>query len=131
MLKALKTPELEVMGTGKGTVNVNPKRLNVEVYAPFVEFAIMELEQARCYASQMVKETAQTQEQYDGMCDCYTEELGRSVRQTAVPQLSAIAEEPQGVTDPVNDIMNSYNHMRERHQILKACVDRYDPRKQH
>ena len=45
MLKALKTPELELMGTGKGPVAVNPRRLAVEVYAPCVEFGIVDLEE--------------------------------------------------------------------------------------
>lgn len=122
MLKALKTPELELMGTGKGPVAVNPTRLAVEVYAPCVEFGIVDLEEDNCYESYNVKLVGDTQEKYDGICDCFTRGVGQLVRETAVPQLAAIAAQPQGVKDPFYDIMRSSSYVGERNALLKSCI---------
>ena len=128
MLKALKTPELELMGTGKGTVAVNPKRLAIEVYAPCVEFGIVDIEQNACYEEFNVKLVADTQEKYDGICDCFAQGIGKMVRETAVPQMAAIAEQPQGVLDPFYDIMRTGFYRRERSMLLEQCVQTfYDP----
>lgn len=125
MLKALKTPELELMGTGKGPVAVNPKRLAVEVYAPCVEFGIVDLEEDTCYDDYRVKEASGSQEEYEAICDCFTRGIGQVVRETAMPQLAAIAEQPQGVQDPYYDIMRSSNYIRERNRLLEQCIQSY------
>lgn len=128
MLKALKTPELELMGTGKGPVAVNPKRLAVEVYAPCVEFGIVDMERDACYDEDNVKLVADTQEKYDGICDCFARGIGQLMRETAVPQMAALAEQPQGVQDPFYDIMRSSSYRRERSLLLEQCVQAfYDP----
>ena len=122
MLKALKLPELQLMGTGKGPVAVNPTRLAVEVYAPCIEFGIVDMEEQACYDDENVKLVSDTQEKYDGICDCFTRGIGQMVRETAVPQMAAIAAEPQGVKDPIYDVMRSAEYRLERNTILEKCI---------
>jgi hypothetical protein len=125
MVKALKMPELELMGTGKGSMNVNPIRLNVDVYAPCVEFAITEIETNNCYSDRAVTSRAKNQTQFESVCDCIGDNIATVVRETAVPQIAAIQSEPQGVTDPVQSIRRSYAFAQERLRIRQECINEY------
>ena len=125
MVKALKMPELELMGTGEGNMNVNPTRLNVDVYAPCVEFAITEIETNNCYTDRAVTSRAKNQTQFESVCDCVGDNIAALVRETAVPQMAALQSEPPGVTDPVQSIRGSYAFAKERLRIRQECINEY------
>lgn len=126
MVDTLEISELELMGTGKGNMSVNPKRLNVGVYAPCVEFAIVEIEENRCYTDRRVTGNVKFEGQISSVCDCMAENIGQMVRETAVPQVDALNARPHGLyEDPVSAIRSSYVFTKERNRILRACLDQY------
>jgi hypothetical protein len=122
MVKHLRTEELQLMGTGRGPVSVNNKRLFAQVYAPCMEFIVAEMEEQACYDVTRVKDTVRTQEQYESTCTCVGENIARSLRETAPAQMEAIMVRNPAITDATKAIMSSADYNRERVAIISQCL---------
>ena len=127
MLRYLKTPEIETMGTGKGKVTVNPKRLLPQVYAPCLEFQIEEEERENCYDSNTVKDVVLTQNAYDAACACVTEGIVGMVRETAQP-LTEMLMSMGTVRDLYTTFTGSMEYTQERQKIYRRCINTYGGR---
>lgn len=125
MIKALEIPELELLATGKGSLNVNPRRMNVGVYAPCIEFAIAELEREECYDSDDIRSIIRSENEYQNVCDCIVAGLEGYLRETSVPHVEALTARPQGLRDPIGEIRTSYEFAKERGRLRYECANTF------
>ncbi|MBU0858395.1 MAG: hypothetical protein KJ667_00505 [Alphaproteobacteria bacterium] len=125
MVEHLRTEELQLMGTGKGPVSVNNKRLFTQVYAPCMEFVVSEIEEKACYDVTRVKDAVRTKEQYEATCMCVGQNIARSLRETASIQMEAMMVRNPGITDATQAIMSSPEYSRERATIISQCLRTY------
>jgi hypothetical protein len=123
MMEYLRTPELEVMATGKGNVNVNNERLIPHVYAPCFEFYVEEQEYASCLKNKRVTRLNITGSRAHAVCECAKLEIANASRELAPAMLDyRIKRYPDIANRPFEYFIQSEEMSNERNKAVMHCI---------
>jgi hypothetical protein len=127
MLASMPTRQIQSLATGKNYAPINKTALFRDVFAPCIEPALAYYQQQACYANPEVLQLVKTENAYEGICACLTEQARIYAREMAQPQIEAEITRNPLLDDPLALVYRSRPYRNEMQDALNECIKLYIP----